>query len=231
MTNNQTKLTQNSELSLYTTIKNILGNINYINFGIITKVTNNDYVNIKLYIANYDSSIIEINAVRLLHLGTSTVQINIIPKVGDIVLLLCTKDFVDLLEFDHTPAAQKIFSIPYDNATMNAILVSPHDYENNDNLMTLISIDENNVLNIKTENDASIYSKATINSYIEDKDNNVKSSVLQSATEVKIDINSKGSVSVKESEIKAEISNGTTISMNASQVDINNGALVVKKNG
>ena len=117
----------------------LINSINYINIGVITKVHSENYVTVNLYYNNSTGKKVQIQAVRLLHIGTTKCKINITPAVGDNVLLLCPKDFIEKLEYNRKPQDSKSSYLPYGNLNMCGILVKD---ESDDNVKTTIGIDE-----------------------------------------------------------------------------------------
>lgn len=151
----------NEQMPIYTAIQGFVNKTNYINIGVITKVHSENYVDVNLYYTSSTGNKVVVQAVRLLHIGTTKCKINITPAVGDNVLLLCPKDFVEKLEYNRTPKKGENSYLPYGNLNMCGILIKD---EGDDNVKTTISIDEEGKIDIaskgdiivKTEGDASV---------------------------------------------------------------------------
>lgn len=124
---------------LYSLLTNVVNRKNIINIGTICKVIDKNFVNVRLYNTDEYGDPIIISAVRLLHIGTSKFKITVSPAIGDNVLLLSSRDFIKTLEYNHTAEKKKEFAEPFGNATVQAILISPEEDDNN---KTAISIDE-----------------------------------------------------------------------------------------
>lgn len=124
---------------LYSLLANVVNRKNIINIGTICKVIDKNFVNVRLYNTDEYGDPIIISAVRLLHIGTSKFKITVSPAIGDNVLLLSSRDFIKTLEYNHTAQKKKEFAEPFGNATVQAILISPEEDDNN---KTAISIDE-----------------------------------------------------------------------------------------
>ena len=124
---------------LYSLLANVVNRKNIINIGTICKVIDKNFINVRLYNTDEYGDPIIISAVRLLHIGTSKFKITVSPAIGDNVLLLSSRDFIKTLEYNHTAEKKKEFAEPFGNATVQAILISPEEDDNN---KTAISIDE-----------------------------------------------------------------------------------------
>ena len=125
---------------LYSLLANVVNRKNIINIGTICKVIDKNFVNVRLYNTDEYGDPIIISAVRLLHIGTSKFKITVSPAIGDNVLLLSSRDFIKTLEYNHTAEKKKEFAEPFGNATVQAILISPEEDDNN---KTALTIDEN----------------------------------------------------------------------------------------
>ena len=145
--NNRANLLYGESASLSALLSNIVNSRNIINVGIISKVINDNFVNVRLYNTDIGSNPTYISAVRLLHIGTSKLKIKITPAVGDIVLLLASRDYVETLESNHNNKAADVMVEPYSKSTMQAILISPEDDDNN---KTAININENGNITLET---------------------------------------------------------------------------------
>ena len=147
MGENRANLLYQESASLSALLSNIVNSRNIINVGIITKVIDDNFINVRLYNTDIGSNPTYISAVRLLHIGTSKLKIKITPAIGDTVLLLASRDFVEVLENNHDKKAAEVMVEPYSKSTMQAILISPEEDDNN---KTAISINENGNITLET---------------------------------------------------------------------------------
>lgn len=159
MNDNINKFISANESDLYTSLARVVNKKNIINVGIITKVIDDNFVNVKLYYSDTDEKPVIISRVRLLHIGTAKCKINIQPAVGDNVLLFGNKDYIDKLEYQHEPTAKEITIEPYDNTTVQGIIISP---ESKDDAKVVITINEEGNVSVSTEGDLSIEAKGNI---------------------------------------------------------------------
>lgn len=132
---------------LYSLLANVVNRKNIINIGTICKVIDKNFVNVRLYNTDEYGDPIIISAVRLLHIGTSKFKITVSPAIGDNVLLLSSRDFIKTLEYNHTAQKKKEFAEPFGNATVQAILISPEEDDNN---KTALSINEDGNITLET---------------------------------------------------------------------------------
>lgn len=147
MGDNRANLLYGDSASLSALLSNIVNSRNIINVGIITKVIDENFINVRLYNTDIESSPTYISAVRLLHIGTSKLKIKVTPAIGDTVLLLANRDFVKVLENNHEQKPADILVEPYSKSTMQAILISPEEDDNN---KTAISINEDGNITLET---------------------------------------------------------------------------------
>lgn len=159
MADNRANLLYGESASLSALLSNIVNSRNFINVGIITKVIDENYINVRLYNTDISGNPSYISAVRLLHIGTAKLKIKITPAVGDIVLLLASRDFVEVLENNHDKKAADVLVEPYSKSTMQAILISPEEDDNN---KTLITVDEEGTVSISTDKDINVSAKGNI---------------------------------------------------------------------
>lgn len=149
----------NEQMPLNTAIRGFINKINYINIGVISKVHSENYVDVKLYYINSIGEDSVIQAVRLLHIGTTKCKINITPAVGDNVLLLCPKDFIETVEYNKKPGKGKICYFPYGDTNMCGILIKD---ESDYNVKTTININEDGEISVNTNGKISVNSDETI---------------------------------------------------------------------
>lgn len=149
----------NEQLPLFTALSGFVNKTNYINIGVITKVHDENYVDVSLYYTDSTGEQTVMQAVRLLHIGTTKCKLLITPAVGDNVLLLCPRDFIEKLEYNKKPTKGENSYLPYGNINMCGILIRE---EGDDNVKTTVSINENGDINIETEGNISATSDKTI---------------------------------------------------------------------
>jgi hypothetical protein len=147
MADNRANLLYGESASLSALLSNIVNSRNIINVGIITKVIDENFINVRLYNTDVGSNPTYISAVRLLHIGTSKLKIKVTPAIGDTVLLLANRDFIKVLENNHDKKAADVLVEPYSKSTMQAILISPEEDDNN---KTAISINEDGNITLET---------------------------------------------------------------------------------
>lgn len=147
MADNRANLLYSESASLSALLSNIVNSRNIINVGIITKVIDENFINVRLYNTDVGSNPTYISAVRLLHIGTSKLKIKVTPAIGDTVLLLANRDFVEVLENNHDKKSADVLVEPYSKSTMQAILISPEEDDNN---KTAININEDGNITVET---------------------------------------------------------------------------------
>ena len=147
MADNRANLLYGESASLSALLSNIVNSRNIINVGIITKVIDENFINVRLYNTDVGSNPTYISAVRLLHIGTSKLKIKVTPAIGDTVLLLASRDFIEVLENNHDKKAADVLVEPYSKSTMQAILISPEEDDNN---KTAITINEDGNITLET---------------------------------------------------------------------------------
>ena len=147
MEDNRANLLYSESASLSALLSNIVNSRNIINVGIITKVIDENFINVRLYNTDVGSNPTYISAVRLLHIGTSKMKIKVTPAIGDTVLLLANRDFVEVLENNHDKKSADVLVEPYSKSTMQAILISPEEDDNN---KTAININEDGNITVET---------------------------------------------------------------------------------
>lgn len=144
---------RNRKVSDYSAISSLFNEKMIVNIGIISKVHNDNYIDVKMYQRDLRDTDVIIPDVRLLQLGTDKYKIFVQPAVGDNVLLLCPQSFVAKLEYNAKTQKDCQGCVPYDNMNMCAVLVRP---ESDDDLKTTIHIDEKGNVDIATEGNASV---------------------------------------------------------------------------
>ena len=144
---NRANLLYGESVSLSALLSNIVNSRNIINVGIITKVIDDNFINVRLYNTDVGCNPTYISAVRLLHIGTSKLKIKVTPAIGDTVLLLASRDIVEVLENNHAKKAANVMVEPYSKSTMQAILISPEEDDNN---KTSININEDGNITVET---------------------------------------------------------------------------------
>ena len=147
MNANSIKNQANREMPVYTAIRSLVTDINFINIGTIKKVHDENYVDVVLYYKDELGEETIIPAVRLLHIGTTKCKLKIVPAVGDNVLLLCPKDFIEKLEYHRQADVATKSSLPFGDMNMCGILIRE---ESDDNVKTEITIDESGNVSVNT---------------------------------------------------------------------------------
>lgn len=149
----------NQQMPLSTALRGFINTTNYINIGTITRVHSENYVDVSLYYTSNSGKKVIIQAVRLLHLGTTKFKLLVTPAVGDNVLLLCPKDFIKKLEYQRMPMKNNTSYLPYGNLNMCGLLIKD---EGDANVKTTITINENGEVSITTNGAISVNSDETI---------------------------------------------------------------------
>lgn len=147
MGGNRANLLYGDSASLSALLSNIVNSRNIINVGIITKVIDENFINVRLYNTDIRGKPTYISAVRLLHIGTCKLKIKVTPAIGDTVLLLANRDFVKVLENNHEQKPADVMVEPYSKSTVQAILISPEEDDNN---KTAITINEDGNITLET---------------------------------------------------------------------------------
>lgn len=166
----------NQQMPLYTALRGFINATNYINVGVITKVHSENYVDVSLYYTSSSGRKVVIQAVRLLHIGTTKCKLLITPAVGDNVLLLCPKDFIEKLQYNRIPQNSKDSYLPYGDINMCGILIKA---EEDTNVKTTIKIDEKGDISVETDGGINLQCKGDANVVA---DGNVSVEAKQNAT-------------------------------------------------
>ena len=194
MADNRANLLYSESTSLSALLSNIVNSRNIINVGIITKVIDENFINVRLYNTDVRSNPTYISAVRLLHIGTSKLKIKVAPAIGDAVLLLASRDFIEVLENNHDKKAAEIMVEPYSKSTMQAILISPEEDDNN---KTIITIDEEGTISISTDKDINVSAKGNITAECEGDINVSAKGNATAKCEGDLNVEAKGNATVK----------------------------------
>ena len=205
MADNRANLLYSESASLSALLSNIVNSRNIINVGIITKVIDENFINVRLYNTDVGSNPTYISAVRLLHIGTSKLKIKVTPAIGDTVLLLANRDFVEVLENNHDKKSADVLVEPYSKSTMQAILISPEEDDNN---KTAININEDGNITVETLGKIDISVKDSFS----DSGKKLVDLVMDTSNEITLNTYSGGS---KKNTIKLG-SDGVTINDNLS---------------
>ena len=152
---------------------------------------------------------IVINNIEVLSLGGNSIAIQIVPKVGDIVLLLTTKEVIDTI---------KSFTLKdspeYDLSSMKAIPIASAD-----SVYTTIVCDNNGV---------TISSKSVpINTTVGSDSTNTKVSVTDSEASITVKGSTTTLFDMSASTITAKLDDSHQIAISSSGVNINNGHLLI----
>ena len=156
MNENTIKNISNKEFPVFTALRSLITDINFINIGTIKKVHDENYVDVVLYYKTELGEETVIPAVRLLHIGTTKCKLKIVPAVGDNVLLLCPKDFIETIEYHRQAEMSKKSTLPYSDMNMCGILIRE---ESDDNVKTEVTVDENGNVSVNTEGNISVDAK------------------------------------------------------------------------
>lgn len=186
MADNRANLLYSESASLSALLSNIVNSRNIINVGIITKVIDENFINVRLYNTDVGSNPTYISAVRLLHIGTSKLKIKVTPAIGDTVLLLANRDFVEVLENNHDKKSADVLVEPYSKSTMQAILISPEEDDNN---KTAININEDGNITVETLGKIDISVKDSFS----DSGNKLVDLVMDTSNEITLNTYSGGS--------------------------------------
>lgn len=128
------------DMSLPAAIKSLIFEKNMVNLCVIKTVHSNDFVDVTLFYANEDGEETVIPSVRLLHIGTSRLKVVVEPNVGDYVLLLSPRDYVEEMPFDRTAGQPDVAYDPYSDDGAVGILVNS-DMEDEKDVLTTLSVD------------------------------------------------------------------------------------------
>jgi hypothetical protein len=183
--------------------------------GIISQYTFLTYGKVQSYTSSTNTvsvlvkGKIVINNIEVLSLGGNSIAIQIVPKVGDIVLLLTTKEVIDTI---------KSFTLKdspeYDLSSMKAIPIASAD-----SVDTTIVCDNNGV---------TISSKSVpINTTVGSDSKNTKVSVTDSEASITVKGSTTTSFDMSASTITAKLDNSHQITISSSGVNINNGHLLI----
>lgn len=156
MNRNNTDYLHLRESPLLTMLESVTTNYMFVNIATIKEIHNDNYIDAALYWTDNMENEIVIPDVRLLQLGTTKCKIFIQPVVGDNVLLVCPRDFVEKLEFNRKAKNIDFSNMAYSSKNMCAILIKD---ESDDNVKTTVNIDENGNITVKTDGDATVNAK------------------------------------------------------------------------
>ena len=134
-------------------LNQFIGQWNFVNVGVIKKIHNPDYVDVRTYYLDNLGDEIVFTDVRLLHIGTASCKINIEPTVGDNVLLLCPKDFIEKLKYNEASKTSDFMFGKYTDQGMCGIIVKA---ETDDEVKTTINIDKDGNISLSTDGDTSV---------------------------------------------------------------------------
>ena len=118
---------QNSMLSENAVLQSFVNSWNIANLGIVKKVHNENYADVRLFFNDSEDKEIDILDVRLLRIGTDKCRVAVEVEEGDCVLVICPKDFVPKLEFDKKSEKSETFYSPYTVMGACAIPLNPED--------------------------------------------------------------------------------------------------------
>lgn len=141
------------ETPLLTMLSDITTSFMFTNIGLIKKIHNENYIDVALYWTDNMDNEVVIPDVRLLQLGTTKCKLFIQPAIGDNVLLICPRDFVEKLEFNRKAENIGFANSAYSSKNMCAILIKD---EGDDNVKTSVHIDENGNISVETDGEANV---------------------------------------------------------------------------
>ena len=125
-------------------LRQFIGQWSFVNIGVIKEIHNDDYVDVRTYYLDNLNDEVVFTDVRLLHIGTARCKINIKPTVGDNVLLLCPKDFIEKLKYNEESKKAEFLFSSYTAQGMCGIIIKA---ETDEEVLTTVSInDEGNVV-------------------------------------------------------------------------------------
>lgn len=130
----------NNEREIYSIIKGLVNEPNYVNLCVITKVHNEDFVDVSLYYAGDSGAESMITDVRLLHLGTAKCKVTVEPDIGDYVLLVTPKDFLEEMKFNRQVEPSQEMYEYYADCNACGILVKS-EAESEDDILTTLNVD------------------------------------------------------------------------------------------
>lgn len=125
----------------------------FVNIGVIKEIHNDDYVDVRTYYLDNLNDEVVFTDVRLLHIGTARCKINIKPTVGDNVLLLCPKDFIEKLKYNEESKKAEFLFSSYTAQGMCAIIIKA---ETDDEVKTTINIDDEGNIKFETDGDVDV---------------------------------------------------------------------------
>ena len=134
------------ETPLNSAITDLITSFCFINIGTIYKIHNDNFVDAKFYYGN--GTLPDVTNIRLLQLGTTKCKIFIKPQIGDNILLLCPRDFIKEIEFNHERSFSDIMYNYFANCNMCGILIKD---ESDDNVLTSININEDGDVDFSTQ--------------------------------------------------------------------------------
>ena len=124
-----------------------IGQWNFVNVGVIKEIHNDDYVDVRTYYLDNLEDEVVFTDVRLLHVGTAKCKLNIKPTVGDNVLLLCPKDFIEKLKYNEDSKISEYMFKAYTEQGMCGIIIKA---ETDEEVLTTISIDDEGNVSFST---------------------------------------------------------------------------------
>ena len=191
-------------ISEYTRIRGIIAQYSFITVGKVKSYdssTNTVSVIIK--------KTLTVNNIEVLSLGGNSIAVQIVPKAGDIVLLITTKDVIDTVKNYNIKTAPE-----YDLSSMKAIPIASAD-----SVDTTIVCDNNGI---------TISSKSVpINTTVGSDSKNTKVSVTDSEASITVKGSTTTSFDMSASTITAKLDNSHQITISSSGVNINNGHLLI----
>lgn len=211
----------NEQMPLYTALRGFVNSTNYINIGVISRVHSENYVDVNLYYNDNTGKKVQIRAVRLLHIGTTKCKLIVTPAVGDNVLLLCPKDFIEKLEYNRFPRNSNVSYLPYGNINMCGILIKD---ESDTNVKSSIEINEKGDISVVTDGKISVENKDSVSVKTSGavsiqcvKSDDTARATFNIDDDGKVDVETKGDISVV-TDGDASVTAGNVVAMCSSFV-------------
>lgn len=135
-------------------IRNILSSYTFIDFGLVTAYTSTT-VDIDL-INKRSGFVVHLTGIELLSLGSSSFSLKVEPIIGDLVILLSTRQYIASLA-DITEVQEKGSKLSYDLECLKAVQIAPAKQSK-----VIMSIDKNGVLEVIASGDIKVTSSSQI---------------------------------------------------------------------
>lgn len=229
MDSNEIDLLVKSEIPLNTVLTQLVTDFTFVNIATIKKIHNDEYIDACLYYKDNMDREVVVTDVRLLKIGTTKCKIFIKPSVGDNVLLLCPRDFVEKLEFERKAAPIEFSQRPYSSVNMCAILIKD---ESDDNVKTELLIDEDGNISLKTDGNTEVNVEGDTSLSIKgdvtfETEGNCTATV---GGDLKVDVDGDSEMTVG-GDMKADVTGSCTVSSTGDMTAETSGKLSVSSDG